>query len=156
MQRAYCVTIINSLLSNNPIRRHRPGSTLVNVLACCLAVPTITRINVKLSSKVFSGTREQFHKECSWTLSVTCVRGLHFWNYYPICQRPMGETHCVRERRGLITHTFLLLIDLYSQKDDAAWYGNLIQTRVLVQCRVIPHVSYIVYQYCQITTWIIL
>ena len=34
---------------------------------------------------------EPFHKKCSWTSSITCVKRLHFWNYYHIAQEPVCQ-----------------------------------------------------------------
>ena len=44
-----------------------------------------------ICSLVFIG--EQFHKKCSWTLSVTYVLRLQIWNYWYMWQGPTSRTH---------------------------------------------------------------
>ena len=73
--------------SSDAIWRHRSGSTWAQVKAFCLTTPKPFLSQCRLGiNGVCSVTFYQraFHKKCSWILSATCVRKIHFQNCYLI------------------------------------------------------------------------
>ena len=69
--------VLNSSRTNDAICRHRSGSTLAQVMACCLTAPVITWTNVDLSSN----KSHEIHlrtlswedlKQCCWNTVANC------------------------------------------------------------------------------------
>ena len=71
---------VNSVWPGDAIWRHRSGSTLAHVMACCLSALSHYHNQCSLIiSEVFGGG--QFHWKGSWYLSLIWVWKLLIWNY---------------------------------------------------------------------------
>ena len=73
-----CVYFTNSLGPSDAIWRQRSGSTLAQVMACCLKAPSHTWINVDLSSV---RSKDIHIEEISWEMSQPSS---HYLNQYQL------------------------------------------------------------------------
>ena len=80
-----CRKQLNSMWPSNAIWRHRSGSTLVQVMACCLMAPSHYLNQCWLSSNAFCGIHLTV---MSQEVFINLIRGLYFYNWYPF---PRGQ-----------------------------------------------------------------
>ena len=90
--------LINSLWLCGAIWRHRSGSTLAQVITCCLTAPVSYLNQYPIREHSLWGVAYttvdlfklvQFHK-CPWNQSAAYVRRLYILNFYHISQGPMS------------------------------------------------------------------
>ena len=84
---------VNSLWHNDAIWQLRSGSTLAQLMVCCL-----TASSHYSSIGYVAYTWEQFHKKCWRIQSVTWKKNLHFWNIWT-----SARDRCVKQ---LVTSGF--------------------------------------------------
>ena len=82
---------LNSLWPSDAIRRQRSGSTLAQVMACCLTAPShyLNQCWLIIIWSQVTFIVGQFHKRCLNHQSLKSIWKVHIWNYIQISQGPM-------------------------------------------------------------------
>ena len=82
-------------------------------------------------------TWEKLHKKCSWTLSVTCIRRLHFQNYNHISQGPMSMRYFIHHKMSLrctfhCFHNLMLMQGIYFTEDFSHIFFHLMELMLFI------------------------
>ena len=82
---------LNSLWPSDAIRRQRSGSTLAQVMACCLTAPShyLNQCWLIIIWSQVTFIVGQFRKRCLNHQSLKSIWKVHIWNYIQISQGPM-------------------------------------------------------------------